>query len=38
MPGNAVYGMLIPIVPDLIFAAIRWPRPGSPVQTVAISP
>ena len=38
MPGNAVYGMLMPTVPDLIRAATRWPRAGSPVQTVAISP
>ena len=30
--------MLIPTVPDLIRAATRWPRAGSPVQTVAIRP
>ena len=27
-----------PTVPDLIRAASRWPRAGSPVQTVAIRP
>src|ERR1044071_6820171 len=30
--------MLIPTVPDLIRAAIRWPRAGSPGQIVAIRP
>src|SRR5207253_3446960 len=38
IPGNAVYGMLIPTVPALIARASRCPRAGSPVQTVAISP
>ena len=38
MAGKAVYGMLIPTVPALIRLATRWPRAGSPVHTVAISP
>ena len=41
MPGNAVYGMLMPTVPDLIFDAIRWPLAGSPgraVEPVAAEP
>src|SRR5213596_1910025 len=33
MPGNAVYGMLIPTVPALILLATRWPRAGSTVWT-----
>src|SRR5437764_14695675 len=35
MPGNAVYGVLIPTMPDLIARATRCPRAGSPVHTVA---
>ncbi len=30
--------MLIPTMPDLIARATRWPRAGSPVQTVAKRP
>ena len=33
-----MYGLLIPTVPALMRAASRWPRAGSPVQTVAIRP
>ena len=38
IPGKAPYGRLIVNVPDLMRRARRWPRAGSPVQTVAISP
>jgi hypothetical protein len=37
MPGNAVNGMLIPTIPDLMRAATRWPRAWIAIGMVVLA-